>query len=181
MLNGMNSFNLGTRAANHAGITHAQMQAADDTDDTVYKVAVVELLVAADRASAEKKMDIELTRRKGNIATAQQMDHHHNADYKERQAYKDMMKSARAEFLAKWVPGVGKGHAGLPKEGSGLPAHITAETFVDQIRVAGCVARSLCTSLYGNLECLHVLACLLREPPSKTHCSVMWWYHGPYL
>ena len=56
----MNSFNLGTRAANHAGITHAQMQAADDPDDTVYKAAVVELLVAADRASAEKKMDIEL-------------------------------------------------------------------------------------------------------------------------
>jgi hypothetical protein len=60
MLNGMNSFNLGTRAANHAGITHAQMQAADDTDDTVYKAAVVELLVAADRASAENKMIIEL-------------------------------------------------------------------------------------------------------------------------
>ena len=92
MLNGMNSFNLGTRAANHAGITHAQMQAADDTDDTVYKAAVVELLVAADRAFAEKKMDIELMRRKGDIATAQQMDHHHNADHKERQAYKDMMK-----------------------------------------------------------------------------------------
>ena len=157
MLNGMNSFNLGTRAANHAGITHAQMQAADDTDDTVYKAAVVELLVAADRASAEKKMDIELTRRKGNIATAQQMDHHHNADYKERQAYKDMMKSARAEFLAKWVPGVGKGHAGLPKEGSGLPADITAETFVDQIRercmreFAGAVYSSVYSSLYSSV------------------------------
>ena len=107
MLNGMNFSNLGTRAADHAGITPVQMQAADDPDPTVYKAALVELLVAADRASAEKKMVIELTRRKGDIATAQQMDHHHNADYKERRAYKDMMKSARAEFLAKWVPGVG--------------------------------------------------------------------------
>ena len=134
MLNGMNPFNLGMRAADHAGITPVQMQAADDPDPTVYKAALVELLVAADRASAEKKMVIELTRRKGDIATAQQMDHHHNADYKERRAYKDMMKSARAEFLAKWVPGVGKGRAGLPKEGSGLSAHITAEVFVDRIR-----------------------------------------------
>jgi hypothetical protein len=134
MLNGMNPFNLGMRAADHAGITPVQMQAADDPDPTVYKAALVELLVAADRASAEKKMVIELTRRKGDIATAQQMDHHHNADYKERRAYKDMMKSARAEFLAKWVPGVGKGRAGLPKEGSGLPADITAEVFVDRIR-----------------------------------------------
>ena len=107
MLNGMNPFNLGMRAADHAGITPVQMQAADDPDPTVYKAALVELLVAADRASAEKKMVIELTRRKGDIATAQQMDHHHNADYKERRAYKDMMKSARAEFLAKWVPGRG--------------------------------------------------------------------------
>jgi hypothetical protein len=52
-----------------------------------------------------------LIRRKGDIAviaTAKQMDHHHNADHcKERHAHKDMMKSARAEFLAKWVPGVG--------------------------------------------------------------------------
>ena len=78
MLNGMNPFNLGTRAAGHAGITPVQMQAADDPDPTVYKAALVELLVAADRASAEKKMVIELTRRKGDIATAQQMDHHHN-------------------------------------------------------------------------------------------------------
>ena len=131
MLNGMNPFNLGMRAADHAGITPVQMQAADDPDPTVYKAALVELLVAADRASAEKKMVIELTRRKGDIATAQQMDHHHNADYKERRAYKDMMKSARAEFLAKWVPGAGKGRAGLPKEGSGLPADITVEVFVD--------------------------------------------------
>ena len=91
MLNGMNPFNLGMRAADHAGITPVQMQAADDPDPTVYKAALVELLVAADRASAEKKMVIELTRRKGDIATAQQMDHHHNADYKERRAYKDMM------------------------------------------------------------------------------------------
>jgi hypothetical protein len=67
MLNGRNSFNLGTRAANHAGITHAQMLAADDTDGTVYKAALVELLVAADCASAEKTMDIELIRRKGDI------------------------------------------------------------------------------------------------------------------
>ena len=87
MLNGMNPFNLGMRAADHAGITLVQMQAADDPDPTVYKAALVELLVAADRASAEKKMVIELTRRKGDIATAQQMDHHHNADYKERRAY----------------------------------------------------------------------------------------------
>jgi phage-related tail fiber protein len=127
MLNGMNSFNLGTRAANHAGITHAQMLAADNTDGTIYKAALVELLVAADRSSAEKKMNIDLIRRKGDIATAQKMDHHHNADHKERQAYKDMMKSARAEFVGKWVPGAGKGHGGLPKESSGLPAHITEQ------------------------------------------------------
>jgi hypothetical protein len=62
------------------------------------------------------------------------MDHHHDAYYKERQAYKDMMKCARTEFLAKWVPGAGKGHAGLPKECSGLSADITVETFVDRIR-----------------------------------------------
>ena len=60
MLDGINSFNLGTRAADHAGITQAQMLAADDADGTVYKAALVELLVAADRASAEKKMIIEL-------------------------------------------------------------------------------------------------------------------------
>ena len=99
MLNGMNFSNLGTRAADHAGITHAQMLAADDQDPTVYKAALVELLVAADRASAEKKMVIELTRRKGDIATAQHMDHHHNVDYKERQAYKDMMKPILMRLL----------------------------------------------------------------------------------
>jgi hypothetical protein len=36
MLNGMNFFDLGTCAANHAGITHAQMLAADDQDGTIY-------------------------------------------------------------------------------------------------------------------------------------------------
>ena len=51
MLNGMNPFNLGMRAADHAGITPVQMQAADDPDPTVYKAALVELLVAADRSS----------------------------------------------------------------------------------------------------------------------------------
>ena len=60
MLNGMNPFNLGMRAADHAGITPVQMQAADDPDPTVYKAALVELLVAAERASAEKKMDMRI-------------------------------------------------------------------------------------------------------------------------
>ena len=95
MLNGMNPFNLGMRAADHAGITPVQMQAADDPDPTVYKAALVELLVAADRASAEKKMVIELTRRKGDIATAQQMDHHHNADYKEHRQHRQSAEPHR--------------------------------------------------------------------------------------
>ena len=57
-------------------------------------------------------MKIELIRRKGNIATNQQMDHHHSVDFHELQAYKDMTKSARAEFPAKWVPGERTGRAG---------------------------------------------------------------------
>ena len=99
-LKGMNSFNLGMGAADHAGITQAQILATDNPDGTTYKTALVELLVAVDCVSVGKKMSIELTRRKGDVATAQQMDYHHNADYKERQAYTDMMKSAHAEFLA---------------------------------------------------------------------------------